>query len=72
MTTRMHLTQAELDLIVELCIAAALHKKGEHEAACETYEKFSADDWERVTSIIYKLDQPKEDDVLPWEGPPRF
>lgn len=65
MTVRMHLTQAERDLIVELCLAATLHQRGEHEAACETYAALTADDWERVRSIIFKLDQPGPDDFPP-------
>ena len=62
MAVRMHLTQAERDLIVELCFAAKLHKTGDHDAAQETYENMGADDWERVDSILVKLDQPGEDD----------
>lgn len=62
MTVKMHLTQAERDLIVELCLAATLHQKGEHSAAQETYNALTADDWERVRSIIFKLDQPEADD----------
>ena len=61
MTVKMHLTQAERDLIVELCLAATLHQKGEHTAALDTYEQFTADDWERVRSIIFKLDTPDAD-----------
>ena len=61
-TVRMHLTQAERDLIVELCLAAKLHQRGEHTAAQETYEQFTADNWEQVSSIIFKLDQPEPDD----------
>jgi hypothetical protein len=65
MTVRMHLTQAERDLIVSLCLAATLHERGEHTAAQETYAAMNADDWERVRSIIYKLDQPEPDDWPP-------
>ena len=61
MTVKMHLTQAERDLIVELCLAATLHQKGEHSAAQETYNALTADDWERVRSIIFKLDSPDPD-----------
>jgi hypothetical protein len=56
-TVRMHLTQAERDLIVELCLAATLHQRGEHTAAQETYAQFTADNWDQVRSIIFKLDQ---------------
>ena len=55
------LTQAERDLIVELCLAAALHQRGEHTAAQETYEQFTAENWEQVRSIIFKLDSPDPD-----------
>ena len=61
MVVRMHLTQAERDLIVELCLAADLHQRGEHDAAQETYEQFTAENWEQVRSIIFKLDTPDED-----------
>ena len=61
MTVRMHLTQAERDLIVELCLAATLHQRGEHTAAQETYEQFTAENWEQVRSIIFKLDSPDPD-----------
>ena len=64
MTVRMHLTQAERDLIVELCLAAALHQRGEHTAALETYNAFTAENWEQVRSIIFKLDTP-DPDVFP-------
>ena len=57
-TVRMHLTQAERNLIVELCLAATLHQRGEHTAAQETYEHFTAENWEQVRSIIFKLDSP--------------
>ena len=60
-TVRMHLTQAERDLIVELCLAATLHQRGEHTAAQETYEQFTAENWEQVRSIIFKLDSPDPD-----------
>lgn len=69
MTVRMHLTQAERDLIVELCLAATLHQRGEHAAAQETYEQFTADNWDQVRSIIFKLDTP-DPDVYPPD--PRF
>jgi hypothetical protein len=62
----MQLTHAERALIVELCLAAALHEKGEHEAACETYAQFTPENWEQVRSIIFKLDQPAPDD---WPQP---
>ena len=62
MTVKMHLTQAERELIVELCLAATLHEKGEHSAANETYEQFTAENWEQVRSIIFKLDSPGPDD----------
>ena len=68
----MHLTQAERDLIVALCLAATLHQRGEHEAACDTYAQFTAENWEQVRSIIFTLDQPAADDPLPWDGPPRL
>lgn len=64
MSVRMHLTQAERDLIVELCRAARLHQHNEHAAARETYEQFTAENWEQVESIIFKLDTP-DADVLP-------
>ena len=61
MSVRMHLTQAERDLIVELCLAATLHQRGEHTAAQETYQQFSEANWEQVRSIIFKFDQPDPD-----------
>ena len=61
MITRMHLTQAERDLIVELCRAALLHNRGESAAAQDTYNEMAADDWQRVESIILKLDQADPD-----------
>jgi hypothetical protein len=64
----MHLTQAERDLIVALCIAATLHQRGEHEAAQDTYKEFTAENWEQVRSIIFKLDQPGPDDWPPQTG----
>jgi hypothetical protein len=57
----MHLTQAERNLIVELCLAATLHQRGEHTAALEIYAQFSTENWEQVHSIIFKLDQPDPD-----------
>jgi hypothetical protein len=68
MSVKMHLTQAERDLIVELCLAATLHQRGEHDAANETYIQFTADDWERVRSIIFKLDTPDPDLFPPASG----
>ena len=65
---RMHLTQAERDLIVELCLAATLHQCGEHTAAQETYEAMTAENWEQVRSIIFKLDQPDPDLFPPGTG----
>jgi hypothetical protein len=67
MTVKMHLTQAERELIVELCLAATLHEKGEHSAAHETYEQFTAENWKQVRSIIFKLDTA---DIPPWLDPP--
>jgi len=64
-TVRMHLTEAERDLIVEMCIAATLIERGEQEAALETYLQFTLDNWEQVRSIIFKLDQPGPDDWPP-------
>ena len=61
MTTRMHLTQAERDLIVELCYAAKLHKKHEHDSAQESYDMMDREGWERVESIIVKLETPDPD-----------
>ena len=61
MTVKMHLTQAERDLIVELCLAATLHQSGEHTAAQEIYGQFTPDNWDQVRSIIFKLDQPDPD-----------
>jgi len=68
MTVKMHLTQAERELIVELCLAATLHEKGEHSAAHETYEQFTAENWEQVRSIIFKLDSPDPDLFPPASG----
>ena len=67
MSVRMQLTHQERALIVELCLAATLHEKGEHEAACETYAQFSAENWQQVRSIIFKLDQPDPGDLPPWK-----
>jgi len=67
MTVKMHLTQAERDLIVELCLAATLHQSGEHTAAQEIYAQFTADNWEQVRSIIFKLDTP-DPDLFPGAG----
>ncbi len=61
MTVKMHLTQAERDLIVELCLAAKLHHGGDHHGALEIYMLLERDDWERVNSIIFKLDTPDPD-----------
>ena len=61
MAVRMHLTQAERDLIVVLCLAATLHQKGEHDAAGETYAQFTTENWEQVRSIMFKLDTPDPD-----------
>jgi hypothetical protein len=60
----MHLTQDERDLIVELCRAALLHRKGEHEAAQDTYNAMDWSNWEQVASIIFKLDA-IDPDLLP-------
>jgi len=68
MTVRMHLTQAERDLLVELCLAAKLHQRGEHTAAQETYAQFTTENREQVRSIIFKLDQPDPDLFPPGTG----
>jgi hypothetical protein len=49
---------------VELCLAATLHQRGEHTAALETYNAFTAENWEQVRSITFKLDTP-DPDVFP-------
>jgi len=61
MIVRMHLTQAERDLIVQLCRAAKLHLSSDHNAAQDIYDQFTEENWQQVVSIIFKLDQPDPD-----------
>ena len=61
------LTQAERDTIVVLCQLAIEAKAFNEETALKTYPEFTADDWARVLSILYKLDKP-DPDLLPGQG----
>jgi hypothetical protein len=62
--TRVQLTQAERDLIVELCRIALDERNGLPTGRRTAYDQFTREDWERVASIVSKWDT-LDLDILP-------